>query len=127
MQKDDAWWLKVTYVSFFLLMTFVAFKAIETVGIQTGWMERFEWFTYAADVGALALGAFSTWFLRMDKERDDYLLSSIQELRKVAWPSWNDTKKMTRIVVVVVGVFAVIVGIFDIIWAKVLKSLFQFA
>jgi len=44
-------------------------------------------------------------------------------MHKVSWPSWDDTKRMTTIVCVVVFVFAVILAIFDYAWANALKIL----
>ena len=46
--------------------------------------------------------------LKSDKERDEYFLQAIAELRKVTWPSVAETKQKTIVVCVVVGVFAVI-------------------
>ena len=123
MGKDDATWLNVTYVAFFALAAFFGYKALELVGIQTGWIERYEWYSLASTVAGVLIGVGATWYLRGDPERNDYLLSSIAELRKVTWPSWDETKRMTLIVVVVVGIFAVIVGVFDLLWAKALHLL----
>ncbi len=123
MGKDDATWLNGAYVVFLLLIAYVVFKAVELAGIQTGWGERYEWFGYAAKALALVGGVAATWALRQDAERHEYFLSSIAELRKVTWPNWNDTKRMTVVVCVVVGIFAVIVGVFDLVWAKALKIL----
>ena len=123
MSKDDATWLNVAYVAFLVLIGFCAYKAVETVGIQTGWMERFEWFNYLSTFVAAAVGIGATWYLRADKQRHEYLLASITELRKVQWPDWPETKRMTVIVCVVVGIFAAVVGVFDLAWAKVLKLL----
>ena len=123
MSKDDATWLNVAYVTFLLLSAYLAYRAIELVGIQSGWLERFEWFGYAATFGAGLLGVGVTWYLRGDAERHEYFLAAIAELRKVSWPTWPDTKRMTIVVCVVIGIFAVIVGIFDLVWAKALKSL----
>ena len=123
MSKDDAAWVNVAYVVFFLLSSFVFFKAFETVGVQTGWSERFEWYGPAQVGLGLLLGGVGTALLRKDGERHEYFLASIGELRKVTWPSWPDTKRMTIVVCVVVGIFAVIVSIFDLFWAKALKLL----
>jgi len=41
----------------------------------------------------------------------------------VTWPSMPDTRRMTLIVCVVVGIFAVILAVFDLVWAKILGLL----
>ena len=123
MSKDDATWLNVAYVTFLLLTALIAYKGVEMAGIQAGWVERFDWFGIAATILALGLGVAAAWALRADPERHEYFLSSIGELRKVNWPTWPDTKRMTIVVCIVVGIFAVIVGVFDLVWAKALKML----
>jgi len=123
MSKDDAAWVNVAYVVFFLLSSFVLFKAFETIGVQTGWSERFEWYGTGQIALGLLLGGVATSLLRKDSDRHDYFLACVGELRKVNWPSWPDTKRMTIVVCVVVGIFAVIVSIFDLFWAKALKLL----
>jgi preprotein translocase SecE subunit len=123
MSKDDATWLNVAYVAFLLLMAYVAYKALELTGIQMGWVERYEWYEYAATAIGALVGIGLTWYLRADKERHEYFLSAIGELRKVSWPTWPDTKRMTIVVCIVVAIFAVIVGIFDAGWAWALKHL----
>ena len=123
MAKDDATWLNVAYVAFLLLMGYVGYKGMELAGIQMGWLERYEWYSYAATAVAAAVGIGLTLYLRGDQERHEYFLSSIAELRKVTWPTVNDTKRMTVVVCIVVAIFAVIVGIFDAGWAWALKHL----
>ncbi len=123
MSKDDATWLNVAYVAFLLIMGYVAYRGAELVGIQMGWVERYEWFEYAATALAVAIGVGLTWYLRGDPERHEYFLSAIAELRKVSWPTWADTKRMTIVVCVVVAIFAVIVGMFDAAWAWTLRHL----
>lgn len=123
MSKDDAAWLSVAYLVFFVLVSYVFYRALDTIGIQYGWLERYEWFSYLCVLAGLVGGGVSTYYLRADRDRADYFLAAIGELRKVNWPTWPDTKRMTVIVCVVVGIFAVIVSVFDLIWARALKVL----
>ena len=96
MSKDDATWLNVAYVCFALLVAYFAYSAIEMVGIQTGWAERLGWYAVASTLGSLVVGALAAFGLRADKDRHEYLLQSVAELRKVTWPSWNDTSTSVR-------------------------------
>ena len=122
MGKDDATWLNICYVLFGLLAAFVAYKAIGTIGVQLGWTERYdEWFPLLNNIGAIVLGAAALIWLRAEPERRDYHLSAVGEVRKVTWPSVDDTKKMTIIVAIVVAIFSVILTVFDVAWAWVLK------
>ncbi len=122
MGKDDATWLNICYVLFALLAAFVGYKAIATLGIHLGWTERYdEWFPIVNNLSGIAIGAASALWLRSSLDRREFHLSAIGEVRKVTWPSAEDTKKMTIIVAVVVGIFAVILSIFDVVWSKVLQ------
>lgn len=122
MKKDDQTWLKICYLLFAGIVAYVALKMFGTIGVQTGWSERYdEWYSIAANLCSLAVGTSSALWLRSSAERNDYYLASIGEIRKVAWPSAPDTKKMTIIVAVVVAIFSVILSIFDVAWSKVLQ------
>lgn len=122
MTKDDATWLNICYVIFAAIIAYVGFKALATLGLQFGWSERYdEWFPIASQVGSVVLGAAAAFWLWSDKERREYHLSAIAEVRKVSWPTMPDTKRMTIVVVVVVAIFAAILAVFDIAWSKVLQ------
>src|SRR5688572_5068383 len=122
MSKDDATWLNISYVLFAIIVAFIAYKAIFTLGLQYGWIERYdEWFPTANNIGGILLGAAAAFWLKSDPERREYHLSVITEMRKVTWPTMESTKKMTMIVAVVVAIFSVILSIFDVAWSKVLQ------
>ena len=124
MTKDDAWWLRTFYISFGLLLGFAFWKFVHTIGVQTGWLERYESsFGPAAFAISVVAAVASAWYLASDKNRHEYLLASIGELRKVTWPSMVDTRRMTIIVCIVVGIFAVILAVFDFVWSKALALL----
>lgn len=124
MSKDDATWLMICYVMSGVIAAIVAYYLLDTVGIETGWSERYdEWFPFARAVGSIIVGISFVIYLRADSQRHEYFLSSIGELRKVTWPTPEDTKKMTLVVVVVVGIFGAILAVFDLFWAWAFKLL----
>lgn len=121
MEKDDNTWLRVAYVCFALIVGFTATKFFNTVGIESGWAERYDdWYPLASSIGSVLLGLGTFFYLGRDAETKDYHLNAIAELRKVTWPSFEDTQRMTIIVVVVVGVFSAILTLFDIAWSNIL-------
>ena len=122
MAKDEHFWLNVCYVTAGLLFTFVGYKAIYTLGVQTGWLERYDsWFPVVNTIGGIALGVLALWVAAGDAERKEYYLSALAELKKVNWPSYDDTKRMTTVVVIVCAIFALILSVFDLIWVWALK------
>jgi preprotein translocase SecE subunit len=124
MPKDDTTWLNISYVALAVLTAYVVWNALHTLGLQTGWDERFiDWYGMTSTAASVIVGAGTSFFLRRDTEKHEYFLAAIAELRKVTWPTVDDTKKMTMIVVIVVGVFSAILAVFDVVWAKVLNLL----
>ena len=120
MEKDDATWLNVAYIAFAGTMAYVFWEAINMAGVQFNWVERYEWWAIAQNGAAVALGIASAYVLKAKQERHEYFLASINELRKVTWPTIPDTRKMTWIVSWVVGFFAVVLAAFDWAWGKIL-------
>lgn len=47
-----------------------------------------------------------------------------QEARKVSWPTWEDTKQSTLLVVVFSASVAVILGLFDVIFRAFIVRFF---
>ena len=124
MSKDDATWLSYCYLFIGILSAFVIHKAIYTAGVQFNWLERYdEWFPTANSAISIVFGILSVVWLRSSSERHQYYLLTVGEIRKVAWPSLPDTKKMTIIVVIVVAIFAVILSVFDTVWASIFRLL----
>ncbi len=124
MQKDDATWLRTVYASWACLAGFVFWKMFMFIGLKSGWLERYEAGFNAGSIAlAVVLGVLTIWLIARDPERHEYFLASVGELRKVQWPDWENTKKLTMIVCVVVAIFSVILTVFDMAWAKILKLL----
>jgi preprotein translocase subunit SecE len=124
MQKDDKFWLNICYVLFAILTAYIFNRAFDTIGVQTGWGERYDsWWGLAGQVSSIAFGIGAAWFLKRNPERNDYFLQAINELRKVTYPTPEDTRRMTIIVCVVVGIFAVILTVFDSAWSFALRGI----
>ena len=122
MSKSDATWLRYCYVALGAIATYVFYQAIYTVGVQTMWIERYdEYFPALNSVLSVVLGAGSILFYIKDEKRREYHLTVIGEVKRVKWPTLENTKKMTLVVVVVVAIFAVILALFDSVWLWVLR------
>jgi preprotein translocase SecE subunit len=123
-QKDDSTWLNIGLTLFGICMAFVMWKAMDSLSLQMGWTEKFEaWLPVTTLAVSVVVGGAAAWWLNTDAERHEYFLSCIAELRKVSWPSMDDTRKMTIIVCIVVAVFSAILTVFDVAWAWLLKQL----
>ena len=49
-----------------------------------------------------------------------YLHDVRVELRKVSWPTWDDLRKSTGVIIVIVIIVGVIIGIMDLIFSKIM-------
>lgn len=124
MIKDDNYWVNVAYIFFFLVGFYVGYQLIQSIGITTGWVEKYqEWYPIATTLGGAALGGWGLWLYVSKPGRKEHHSNVVAELRKVTWPNASDTKRMTWVVVIVVGIFALILGAFDLSWSWLLRKL----
>jgi preprotein translocase subunit SecE len=54
----------------------------------------------------------------------NYFREVYQELRKVAWPTWDELRRMTGVVIVTVILLAAIIGLADLLLSIVVKQLY---
>jgi preprotein translocase SecE subunit len=66
-------------------------------------------------VGATMVVAIVTW---KNKTIYEFCLETVSETRQVVWPSRNETRENTVIVVVVSVIMSIVLGGFDLVWAK---------
>lgn len=67
--------------------------------------------------------ALTVLLLVRGKTSNDFVLEVISELRAVTWPTRQDTTTKTMVVIVTVIVLSIIMGGFDLLWAKASKFL----
>ena len=53
-----------------------------------------------------------------------YLSETKTELKKVTWPSGNEVKVSTKVVVIMTVISAVILGLLDMLWSTVTESIY---
>ncbi len=123
MEKGDRYWLNLCLVLFAALVAYIVFLAAETVGIATDWSNRYSWYKTVCYGLGLIVGPLVAIGLVAKEAHREYFLACITEVRKVTWPSAEDTRRMTIIVCVVVAVFAGIMLVFDTGWSAVLKKI----
>lgn len=60
--------------------------------------------------------------------RDDIYTHAMEignELSKVTWPKWDETRTSTIVVVITTIIVASILGLFDFVWAKVTALIYE--
>lgn len=53
-------------------------------------------------------------------------IETVEETRKVVWPTKEETKDNTVIVVITAAIMAVLLGVFDLVWAKLTNIILGF-
>jgi preprotein translocase subunit SecE len=72
-----------------------------------------------ASIIALAIYIAITVVIIRNKKVYDFFNEVIMELKKVSWPSFEESKASTWVVIVVCVIFAVYLGIADILFSKI--------
>lgn len=70
--------------------------------------------TTVVGFGIAIAAAFTIW--RVSRTRT-LSLQVAEELRRVTWPSWRETRAATLAVILASAVAAVVLGIFDFVWS----------
>lgn len=68
----------------------------------------------------VVIGLAAFLFLQFNAKTVDFLDGVITEMKKVVWPTKKDTWLMTVVVVITLILSGIVVGLFDLGWAKVI-------
>ena len=55
----------------------------------------------------------------------EYLGKVREEVRKVSWPTWDDLRKSTLVIIVIVVIVGAIIGLMDLLFSWVLIDVFS--
>jgi len=69
------------------------------------------------DVVGLVAGVATAVLLRRSERVNTLALEIGNELKKVTWPSWKETRMSTIVVIITTFVVAAILGVFDAMWS----------
>ena len=124
MQKDDRTWLNICLVCLVLIASLLFWKAISfaTFKLLPAYTNEI-WFNPLVILASVMFGIGVTYVLQHDANRGEFLLGSVTEVRRVSWPTWEVTRKLTMIVCVVVAFFSCVLFVFDGIWGRILHFL----
>jgi len=111
-------------LGFALIGVLVAIVLSKVLGAAAGWLRVPDYALLGPTVTvstALAwvgsLGA-AVYFYRQEKWHQ-LGIEIVQELRKVVWPTWGETRSATVVVVITTVIIATILYFFDAIWSSV--------
>lgn len=64
-------------------------------------------------------------WLRRNERVHEYAMEVGQELSKVTWPTWKDTKRATIVVIITTLIIASILGLLDLVWGAVSRLFYS--
>ena len=70
-----------------------------------------------------AIGLTAYFFVRDDIYQQALEIGN--ELSKVTWPKWDETRVSTIVVIITTLIIASILGLFDFVWAKLTGLIYQ--
>lgn len=71
-------------------------------------------------LGAVALLVWRQPVFAFAQRSAAYMHDVRAELRKVSWPTWDDLRKSTVVIIILVVVVGVIIGVMDLVFSKIL-------
>jgi len=74
---------------------------------------------------AMAASVGVALYLRKNEKVYEYAMEVGQELSKVTWPTWKDTKRATIVVIVTTLVISIILGLLDLVWGAVSRLFYS--
>lgn len=121
MTEDNKKIITVTYALSCVLFGFVISLIMGLLAGHFAFFARLEsqtLFSNGVPV-VIALGTFL--FLQFNSKTVDFLDGVIGELKKVVWPTKKQTWISTVIVVITLILSGILVGLYDLFWAKVIE------
>lgn len=69
-----------------------------------------------ADLAGMLSGVLLAIYLKRSEKISTYAMEVGNELSKVTWPTWKETKLATVVVIIVTLIIAAILGLLDLVW-----------
>ena len=121
-------WIALAFCGFGLLTWVLVSRLLSAI---MGWvgLEEYDFeligsrFTLTTMVGFLTAISLGVWAYRHPTVAN---LSNevVVELKKVTWPNMQETRAATVVVIVTVFIMAVFLGLFDLIWSRMMDFLY---
>jgi preprotein translocase subunit SecE len=121
MNEDNKKFVTVSLVLGSIIVAFTCNLLLELLAANFSVIARLESNAELANGIPVAVGALLFIFLQFNKTTADYMDGVIGELRKVVWPSRRDTGLMTVVVTITLIFSGIVVGIYDSVWAYLIK------
>ena len=113
------------YVSASIALWFLSRSALYYVYLQFYQIRRIPGILYAREAIPFALGAICFIVLLKNARINLFMEEVVAEIRKVTWPGREEVVRSTIVVIGCIAVASAILGLFDVVWAKVVGLLLK--
>jgi len=121
-QGTTARW--ITAVSMGALAAFGTFEMYDSLSGISGGVAGVPWNTLISVVVFLAAAVLIAWLVNLPKFVD-YLIMSEIELRKVSWPTREELKRQTTVVIIALVAFSLVLWVADLIFTVGILHLYK--
>lgn len=123
MDNQHQKFVNITYVVFAGLVAFLAFVAMMKLSSTLDLESKVKSIEYIIRAGSVVLGFVIFGILYTNQTANTFMGDvAVELLTKVTWPTSKETSVATGIVIVTVLIASVILGMFDWLWALLIKS-----
>lgn len=113
-------------IAFAALLVFIAYKLVDQLWVYLELQDSnlLGVVTIPGIIGAV-IGIGVTAVLRRHPVPNTFLVEAAEEIRQITWPTKQEVMDSTRMVIIATIFLAVVLGVFDLVWAKIAKLILQ--
>ncbi len=117
--------ISLIYLIGALIVGLLMREMLETVWVVARWPMPDSWVLMPYDIIGIIFGLSTYVILRKIRRVMDFTNDVIVELGKVVWPTQKESMLSTVVVSVLITICAIILGVFDIFWAAMVRLFYQ--
>lgn len=117
--------MSLIYLACGFVVWLVFREALESVWVMAHMPQPVDWVVPPSDLVAASAGLAAFIILFKSERVNIFANEVITELVKVVWPSRKETVLSTGVVSVLVGICAMILFVFDMMWGSLVKIFYR--
>lgn len=113
-------------IGFAALLIYLVSQLTDQLWVYQEWPDQtiIRGVNYPVAIG-LVVGSLITVYLRRNQRVNTFLLEAVTEIRQITWPTRQEVIDSTKVVIFASVFLALVLGGFDLVWAKIAKAILQ--
>jgi len=121
MENSIQRWVSFSFIACAVLIAFLLDRSFGFVASTWDLETRIRNIELVTRVGSLVVGVAAYMALSRTASIQKYTEEVVTELTKVTWPASRETFASTGVVIVMVVISAVVLGLLDFVWTKLMQ------